>query len=148
MLHCCWPVIQAATLSKKYWPAAMKHAACLRNRSPSTALDGDTPHFRLFGIQAHVVNFRPFGTAAYVQTTHPLASPPIPRHARGCLWATKTSVKIYSLPASVNVPTDKAYLKLYCFSAEKPLAAITWHDRILRIFYHVFYCKKTNEGLL
>eukprot|EP00047_Mylnosiga_fluctuans_P021649 m.107308 g.107308 ORF g.107308 m.107308 type:complete len:1346 (+) comp8977_c1_seq1:110-4147(+) len=50
----------------KLWTAALRHAAYLRNRSPSTALGGASPYSKLYGKEPDISNLRIFGATAYV----------------------------------------------------------------------------------
>ena len=53
-------------LRKGFWAEAMASAVYAINRSPSTALGGDTPYHAFFGKHAKLDHLRPFGCRAYV----------------------------------------------------------------------------------
>ena len=48
------------------WPEAVAHAAYIRNRSPTRALDGKTPHEAWTGKKPDVSHFREFGCDVWV----------------------------------------------------------------------------------
>jgi hypothetical protein len=48
------------------WPEAVAHAAYIRNRSPTRALDGKTPHEAWTGQKPDVSHFREFGCDVWV----------------------------------------------------------------------------------
>ena len=48
------------------WPEAVAHAAYIRNRSPTRALDGKTPHEAWTGRKPDVSHFREFGCDVWV----------------------------------------------------------------------------------
>jgi len=59
-------MLLAAGLPKSYWGAAMRHAALLRNLSPSTGAKGQVPLQLLTGSTIPVSRLRIFGCRAYV----------------------------------------------------------------------------------
>lgn len=54
-------------LDKEFWAEACKTSVYVLNRVPSAVLDGQTPHFKLFGKQAKLDHLRVFGCRAYAQ---------------------------------------------------------------------------------
>ena len=54
-------------LPRFLWEEAMKHIACLKNRSPHCALDGKSPYEMKHKKAPHLANIHEFGTAAYVK---------------------------------------------------------------------------------
>ena len=65
-----------AKLPQQFWAEAISTAAYLRNRSPTTAVDGATPHQAWFGQKPRVDHLRVFGCTGYVH---------IPKDERGKL---------------------------------------------------------------
>ena len=59
-------MLQASDLPTTYWAAALKHAAFLRNRSPTSALEGKTPFEALMGIKPNLSVLHKFGARAFV----------------------------------------------------------------------------------
>jgi hypothetical protein len=62
-------MLLAARLPKPYWAAAVRTAVYLRNRLPTSALPGRTPHEAFFGGKPAADHFRRFGCLAYVRST-------------------------------------------------------------------------------
>ncbi|CAM9987000.1 unnamed protein product, partial [Choristocarpus tenellus] len=56
------------TLPKKLWSEALSTAVNLKNRSPSTFLNGRTPYYVWNGVAVNLPNLRQFGTEAFVHT--------------------------------------------------------------------------------
>jgi hypothetical protein len=52
-------------LSSKYWAEAIHTTIYLRNRSPTTSLDGITPYEAWFGFKPRVKHLRVFGSVCY-----------------------------------------------------------------------------------
>ena len=65
-----------AKLPHMFWAEAISTAAYLRNRSPTSAVEGTTPHQAWYGQKPRVEHLRVFGSAAYVY---------IPKDERGKL---------------------------------------------------------------
>ena len=65
-----------AKLPHIFWAEAISTAAYLRNRSPTSAVEGTTPHQAWYGQKPRVEHLRVFGSAAYVH---------IPKDERGKL---------------------------------------------------------------
>ena len=65
-----------AKLHPKLWAEAISTAAYLRNRSPTSAMEGMTPHEAWHGRKPRVEHLRVFGCTAYVH---------IPKDKRGKL---------------------------------------------------------------
>jgi hypothetical protein len=65
-----------ANLPHKFWAEAISTAAYLRNRSPTSAVEGTTPHEAWYGRKPRVEHLRVFGSTAYVH---------IPKDERGKL---------------------------------------------------------------
>ena len=65
-----------AKLHQKFWAEAISTAAYLRNRSPTSAVEGMTPHEAWYGRKPRVEHLRVFGCTAYVH---------IPKDERGKL---------------------------------------------------------------
>ena len=78
-------LLDAPGLDKKYWGAALRHAAHVRNLSPTVALAGGTPHRALFGKRGDVQRLRKFGARAFVN---------VPRSQRR-KWDPKARVGVY-----------------------------------------------------
>ena len=57
-----------AKLPLKFWAEAASTAAYLRNRSPTTAVNGMTPYECWFGQKPNVSNLRVFGCVCFVHT--------------------------------------------------------------------------------
>ena len=55
-----------AKLPHKFWAEAISTAAYLRNRSPTSAVEGTTPRQAWYGQKPRVEHLRVFGCAAYV----------------------------------------------------------------------------------
>ena len=55
-----------ANLPQKFWAEAVSTAAYLRNRSPSSAVGGITPHQAWYGQKPRVDHLRVFGCTAFV----------------------------------------------------------------------------------
>ena len=66
---------------QSFWAEAVSTAAYLRNRSPTSAVEGMTPHEAWYGCKPGVEHLRVFGSTAYVH---------IPKDSRGKL-DSKTS---------------------------------------------------------
>lgn len=60
-------------LPETLWGEAVLHAAWIRNRCPTTALDGNTPIRALTGIRPDLSNIREFGETVYVLEEIPRA---------------------------------------------------------------------------
>jgi hypothetical protein len=58
-------MIQFKGLRKKYWVEAVHTAVYLRNRSPTSTLDGKTPNEAWYGFKAKVNHLRIFGSTCY-----------------------------------------------------------------------------------
>ena len=58
-------MLAEAKLPRKFWAEAVSTAVYLRNRSPTTAVEGMTPHESLTGEKPHVGILRVFGCLAY-----------------------------------------------------------------------------------
>src|SRR6202045_4677950 len=54
-------------LPKSLWAAAMSHAAWIKNRSPTHALNGRTPFHARYGKHPNLFNLVPFGTRAWAK---------------------------------------------------------------------------------
>ena len=52
-------------MSTKYWAKAVHTAVYLRNRSPTSALDGQTPYEAWYGFKPKVNHLRVFGSTCY-----------------------------------------------------------------------------------
>ena len=65
-----------AKLPHMFWAEAISTATYLRNRSPTSAVEGTTPHQAWYGQKPRVEHLRVFGSAAYVH---------IPKDERGKL---------------------------------------------------------------
>lgn len=65
-----------AKLPHQFWAEAVSTATYLRNRSPTSAVEGATPHQAWYGQKPRVEHLRVFGSAAYVH---------IPKDERGKL---------------------------------------------------------------
>lgn len=52
-------------LSPTYWAEVIHTAVYLRNRSPTTSLDGITPYEAWFGFKPRVKHLRVFGSVCY-----------------------------------------------------------------------------------
>ena len=65
-----------AKLPQKFWAEAISTAAYLRNRSPTSAVEGTTPHQAWYGQKPSVEHLRVFGCVAYVH---------VPKDERGKL---------------------------------------------------------------
>ena len=65
-----------AKLPQKFWAEAISTAAYLRNRSPTSAVEGTTPHQAWYGQKPRVEHLRVFGCVAYVH---------VPKDERGKL---------------------------------------------------------------
>lgn len=65
-----------AMLPQKFWVEAVSTAAYLKNRSPTSAVDGATPHQAWYGKKPRVEHLRVFGSIAYVH---------VPKDERGKL---------------------------------------------------------------
>ena len=63
-------------LPHKFWAEAISTAAYLRNRSPTSAVEGTTPHEAWYGQKPRMEHLRVFGSTAYVH---------IPKDKRGKL---------------------------------------------------------------
>ena len=63
-------------LHQKFWAEAISTAAYLRNRSPTSAVEGVTPHEAWYGRKPRVEHLRVFGCTAYVH---------VPKDERGKL---------------------------------------------------------------
>ena len=61
-------MLRAADLPKEYWGAAIKHAVFIRNRSPTAALDGQSPFQVLMKAKPDLSVLRKFGCRAFVHT--------------------------------------------------------------------------------
>ncbi len=55
-----------ANLPQKFWAEAVSTAAYLRNRSPTSAVEGTTPHEAWYGQKPRVEHLRVFGCTAFV----------------------------------------------------------------------------------
>jgi len=55
-----------ADLPTHLWGLSLLHAAHVRNLCPSAPLDGDSPHYRLFGKDPDLSQLRVFGAPAFV----------------------------------------------------------------------------------
>ena len=93
-------------LPQSFWVEAVSTAAYLRNRSPTSAVEGMTPHEAWYGRKPGVEHLRVFGSTAYVH---------IPKDSRGKL-DSKTSKCILVGYGSVQ----KGY-RLYNREAQKIL---------------------------
>ena len=93
-------------LPQSFWAEAVSTAAYLRNRSPTSAVEGMTPHEAWYGCKPGVEHLRVFGSTAYVHT---------PKDSRGKL-DSKTSKCILVGYGSVQ----KGY-RLYNREAQKIL---------------------------
>ena len=58
-------MLNCAKVDYKLWTAAIDTANYLRNRSPSSILNGKTPYEQLFGKQPKIKHLRVFGCDAY-----------------------------------------------------------------------------------
>ena len=65
-----------AKLPHKFWAEAISTATYLRNRSPTSAVEGTTPHQAWYGQKPRVEHLRVFGCVAYVH---------VPKDERGKL---------------------------------------------------------------
>ena len=65
-----------AKLPHQFWAEAISTATYLRNRSPTSAVEGATPHQAWYGQKPRVEHLRVFGSAAYIH---------IPKDERGKL---------------------------------------------------------------
>jgi hypothetical protein len=52
-------------LSTKYWVEAVHTAVCLRNQSPTSALDGKIPYESCYGFKPKVNHLRVFGSSCF-----------------------------------------------------------------------------------
>jgi hypothetical protein len=52
-------------LNTKYWAEAVHTAVYLRNQSPTSALDGQTPYESWYGFKYKVNHLRVFGSTCY-----------------------------------------------------------------------------------
>jgi IS30 family transposase len=58
-------MMQFKGLSTKYWAEAVHTVVYLRNRSPTSALDGQTPYEAWYGFKPKVNHLRVFGSTCY-----------------------------------------------------------------------------------
>ena len=59
-------ILYHAKLPLKFWAEAVSTMTYIRNRSPTSALDGATPHEYWFGVKPNISNLRVFGCICYV----------------------------------------------------------------------------------
>ena len=58
-----------AKLHQNFWAEAISTAAYLRNRSPTSVVEGMTPHEAWYGRKPRVEHLRVFGCTAYVHVS-------------------------------------------------------------------------------
>ena len=97
-------MIYHAKLPLKFWAEAASTAAYLRNRSPTTAVNGMTPYECWFGQKPNVSNLRVFGCVCFVHT---------PDNLRKKLDA-KSSKAIF-----VGYPLDTKGYKVYDLASKR-----------------------------
>ena len=78
-------MITAAGLPKSYWAAAVRTAVYLRNRLPTSAVQGMTPHEAFFGVKPEVSDLRRFGCHAFVRVPTPNRGK-LDERARSCVF--------------------------------------------------------------
>ena len=66
LLEATRSMLHASGLPLTYWHHALKTAVYLRNRSPTSALDGITPHHAWHGDKPDLSHLRTFGCRAYM----------------------------------------------------------------------------------
>ena len=59
-------MLSHSNMPNEFWADAVNTAVYLRNRNPTTALDGTTPYESLFNTKPAVTNLRIFGWVSYV----------------------------------------------------------------------------------
>ena len=59
-------VLLDANVHQKFWAEAISTATYLRNRNPTSAVEGMTPYEAWYGRKPHVEHLRVFGCTAYV----------------------------------------------------------------------------------
>lgn len=89
-------------LPHKFWGEAVKTAAYIKNRRPSSFLNGITPYEAWHGQAPDISHLRPFGCLVYphiAEERRPKDSKLLPRAFKGCLvgYDSTTGYKFYDL---------------------------------------------------
>lgn len=96
-------------LPQTFWAEAVNAANYIRNRSPTSKLDGKTPHEAWFGEPPDVSTFRRFGCEVFVMDRSPGKGKLEARSRKGILVGYSSESKAYRiwLPEEMKIETSR-----------------------------------------